>query len=177
MPCVTVKSKPSDGEHPVTDACRLVVTEGNSREVLTIDLDHRDVRGRITADDLRVELAPVGENHRHLVRVRNDVIVGEDQAILGDDEPRSRRVDYLIFRRLATLATLMTEGYCPIGEAELSKIREVRHLHPLGRWPRAFDVDRDDCRRHLRRDRGEGVLRLHERGNGRRAERAGMIAG
>src|SRR5205823_7905796 len=71
----------ADREDPITDARRLVIAEGDRREIPAVDLDDGNVSRGITADDLGVELTAIGENHRHLVRIGDDVIVGEDQAV------------------------------------------------------------------------------------------------
>src|SRR5690349_22268988 len=94
-----------DGQHPVTDACRLVVAEGNGRKVFAIDLYDGDVGRRIASNDLRVELAPVGENDSDLVGVGDDVVVGENNAVGRDDEARARSSDGLILTLPATTAT------------------------------------------------------------------------
>ena len=40
------------------------------RQVLRVDLDHRDVGALVDADDLRREFAAVGQAHGHFIRIR-----------------------------------------------------------------------------------------------------------
>src|SRR5438876_949056 len=64
----------ADRENPITDPRHLVVAERHRRKVSAVNLDDGDVGGRISTDNFRVELASIGEDHRHLVRVGDDVI-------------------------------------------------------------------------------------------------------
>ena len=71
-------------------------------EPLGVDLEQRDVRERVEADDLGADLVAVGELDEDLVRlvqrparrarrlgVGHDVRVGEDLALVGDHESRA----------------------------------------------------------------------------------------
>ena len=56
----------------------------NGGQIVRLDLDHRDVDIGIAADPrFAGSIAAVGERHRDLVGVLDDVIVGEDKALIG----------------------------------------------------------------------------------------------
>src|SRR5690606_19374265 len=58
-------------------------------KTLRVDLQHRHVRVRVPAHDLRDELPPILEHHTHTLRVRDDVVVRQDVAVLTEDETRA----------------------------------------------------------------------------------------
>ena len=95
MPEVTVKVRfspsglPTASTHSPTRE-RVAVAQRGGSEVVRVDLEHGQVGARIGADDLGLELTPVEQADRHLVGAVHDVIVGEDVAVLGDDEARAR---------------------------------------------------------------------------------------
>ena len=104
------------------------------------------------ADQLRRKDAVVEQPHGHPVRIRNDVVVREDVAVLAHDEPGAARLTRLIGLRIEaeeifdtarqTLAALPRRGAIP---------REVLRLNRDDRW-------RDVIGNCLER-----VLRLDER--------------
>ena len=59
------------------------------REILRIDLDDGDVRGRVGADDGGVELLVVVRRHRDLGGAGDDVVVGDDVTVRTDDDARA----------------------------------------------------------------------------------------
>ena len=67
-------------------------TSGSGRRRLLDELDQRAVGELIAADQLRVvELVVVAvERHLNLRRVLDDVVVGQDEAVLADDEAGAR---------------------------------------------------------------------------------------
>ena len=84
MPAVALFSKPNGEPIASTHSPGLDlrgIAERHGRQVLRVDLDHRDIGALVGADDLGLELAPVGEPHGHLVGVRHDVRVGEDVTV------------------------------------------------------------------------------------------------
>ena len=116
MPCVTVKSRPSGLPIARTQSPTRAVSSlpsGNGRKVVAVDLDDGNVGRRIATYDLRVELAPVGEDHGHLVRVGDDVVVRENQSIGRDDEARARGVNDLIFLALTAMTAATERRACP----------------------------------------------------------------
>jgi hypothetical protein len=85
MPAVTVFSKPKDLElRRVAEAHRRQLTGG-------LDLEERDVRALVGADQLRLEFALVGELDGDLVGGLDHVRVGEHVAVGADDEARAER--------------------------------------------------------------------------------------
>ena len=86
-------AKPSlSGKQPVVGTYRLLrqdVAERHGGKVVPLDLEHRHVGLGIGADHLGlVGLAVVGR-HLDLVGAVDDVIVGHDIAVGGDDEARA----------------------------------------------------------------------------------------
>ena len=88
MPEVTVKVRfspsglPTASTHSPT-ARAVAVTQRGRGQVVRVDLEHGQVGAGIGADHLGLELPPVEQPHRHLVRAVHDVIVGEDVAVLA----------------------------------------------------------------------------------------------
>ena len=56
----------------------------------SLDLEQRDVGGRVGAHDAGGQLAPVVEAHAQIDDAAHDVLVGDDVAVLVDDEARCR---------------------------------------------------------------------------------------
>src|SRR6185437_1780782 len=92
----------ADREHPLTDTGRITVAKRRGREAGRVDLEDGDVRGRVAADDARLELSVVEKANRDLVGAVNHVVVGQDITVGRHDEagPRSVR---LTLRRLGRL--------------------------------------------------------------------------
>ena len=96
MPAVTVLLRPN--------GLPIATTQSPTREVvgvaelapsaarLRIDLQHREVGLRVASHDLGVELAAVVQRDGDLLGVLHHVVVGEDDAVLADDEARPRAV-------------------------------------------------------------------------------------
>jgi hypothetical protein len=58
--------------------------------VVRLELDDREVRVRVGAEDLSAVFSLVGHADQDLVGALDDVEVGEDQASLVDDDPRAQ---------------------------------------------------------------------------------------
>jgi hypothetical protein len=56
------------------------------REVLGVDAHHGEVVQRVAADDLGVDDVTAGEPHAEGLGVLDDVVVGEDVAVLAVDD-------------------------------------------------------------------------------------------
>jgi len=54
-----------------------------------VDLEQRDVRGRVTADEGRLQGVVVREPHLDRRRSVDDVVVGDDVTLFVEDEPRA----------------------------------------------------------------------------------------
>src|SRR5690606_32361507 len=107
-------------------------------EVFLLHLNHRHVRVAIAADDLALVGLAVGELELDLVGALDDVVIGEDVALLEIDEEA---------RAQATLAALGSAllGHLPAwAEEELEGVDRA-----VGRAAKAF-VNRDEDDRLVR---------------------------
>ena len=173
----------ADGEHPLSGLQARRVAELHDRQVRGVDLDHRDVGALVGADDLGRELAPVGEAHGHLVRVRHHVRVGEDVAVGADDEAGARaahrlaRPRLLVRRRDAEALEEVIEGIVrrePL-DTTLGGLRLLHHLDVDHRRPVAVDEAREirqsahhPVHHRWRRRGGLAEVRRRRRGRGAR---------
>ncbi|MFN8623477.1 MAG: hypothetical protein U0869_22290 [Chloroflexota bacterium] len=78
------------GDRGLADAQRVRLAERGGRQILAVDLDEREVRQRVDADGLAVELGAVGQDDDHLRGVARHVAVGQDEAVRVDDHARAR---------------------------------------------------------------------------------------
>ena len=76
-----------DRQDPFTDLEIGGASEAHHREVLGVDLEHREVAALVTADDLGDEYAPIAQTHVDLVGILDHVKVRNDIAVVGDDDP------------------------------------------------------------------------------------------
>ncbi len=84
----------ADRDDVVADAQLARIAERHLDQRFVLHLQHREVGAFVRADDLRAQAAVVRERDRDLVRVLDDVVVGEDEALLRvDDHARARRLD------------------------------------------------------------------------------------
>jgi hypothetical protein len=87
----------ADRHHPITRLHLAGVPELGGRQLarrLFEQLQERAVGQRITSDDLRLVVVVflIEELNLDLRGAFDDVVVGENEAILADDEPRTRRL-------------------------------------------------------------------------------------
>ncbi len=80
----------ADRQHPLADFQLVGVTQLDGGKVLAIDLQHRNVGTWIGADQLGFHLAAIRKTHENFVGAINDVVVGQDETISGDDEARAQ---------------------------------------------------------------------------------------
>ena len=95
MPMVTVWPTPKGLPMASTTSPTshlVAVGHRDDGQVFGVDLDHGDVGLRVAANDLGGELAAVLQRDFHLVGVIHHVVVGEDVAVLGDDDARAEAV-------------------------------------------------------------------------------------
>src|SRR5690606_27630304 len=86
----------ADRHDPVADANLRRITEFHLLQLAQgwIDLEDRKVRLWVCAHKLGLQLAAIGEVDFDLVRVGDDVVVGDDDAFLGiDDEAGTERLN------------------------------------------------------------------------------------
>jgi hypothetical protein len=77
------------GQDPITDLKLVGVAQAQEREIVLLDLDHRQVAGRIGTDDFGRVLAAVLQLDPHRVRLGDHMVVGQDVSVRRDDEPRT----------------------------------------------------------------------------------------
>ncbi len=89
----------ADGDHPIADPRFGAVAELDERQrLLRLDLQHRYIGRRVTADQLGRIFLAIGKGHRDgidrsaLGTRGHDMIVGDDIAVSRDDEPRAERL-------------------------------------------------------------------------------------
>ncbi len=89
MPWVAVRSNPN-GAPMANTHCptfrRVGVADLHGGQPLSLDLEQRDVGLPVAAHQLGRELALVVELDRDALGARDDVVVGDDVAVRGDDE-------------------------------------------------------------------------------------------
>ena len=90
----------ADRQHDVADLQVVDVAEVDHRQLVEVDLEHRDVRFRIGADRLGARRAAVAERHLDVVGAFDDVVVGEQVAGRRDDHARAE-ADLALLGRLA----------------------------------------------------------------------------
>ena len=84
----------SDRNDDLADTQTLRIRQAHVRKVRRIDSNHSEIRIGIIAGQLRRILAPVRQAHRNLIRVVNDVAVGQNEAVRGDDETGATAPDF-----------------------------------------------------------------------------------
>ncbi len=177
MPAVTVPPSPNGLPIATTQSPTRTRVESAKRTKGSgrgrIDLEHGDVRGDVAPDHLGLIFGAVGErdgdllDHRVGPRRRDDMVVGDDIAVGGDDEARAERTAALRDRAFALAALL---GRLAAEAAE--EFLEARRQLP------ALDLDalpgRNVDHRGLQPlgEVGEAHRRVARR---RRADRAGLV--
>ncbi len=73
----------ADRHHEVADLGLGRVAEGDLRQPVGLHFEHRDVGGRVAADDFGLEVAAVLQRHGDLAGVLDHVRVGDDVAVAG----------------------------------------------------------------------------------------------
>ena len=91
-PTVTDPSKPRGcrWRRPTRRRARLRVADGGDHQVVVhergVEAQDGHIGGAVAADDLDVDGPAVAEDHVHLHRVLDDVVVGEDVAARVEDD-------------------------------------------------------------------------------------------
>jgi hypothetical protein len=82
----------AEHSHPVADVERSGRCEAQRRQLgaRPVDVKHGDVRGWIGADDLGLDVRAVRELDAHRLGTVDDMLVGDDVAVLVDDEAAAR---------------------------------------------------------------------------------------
>ncbi|MNQ35738.1 hypothetical protein D3C85_492380 [compost metagenome] len=162
----------ADGQHPFAHLQLVDVARLHHRQVLRFDLDDGYVRLRIRAQHLGLVFAPVGHLHGHFLGVLDHVRVGQDDAVLADDEAGA----FAPHRHFAIRCAAA-------GSGDLSKeLRQGIIALRGGHLARAAHADVDDGRAEVARDLreigGAGCADcLGSGGDGRRVGRHRNTAG
>ena len=143
-------------EHPVADARRVGIAEGNARQGLAgIDFQQGDIRLLVGADQLgRIVLAVV-EGHDDIARLFDHMVVGHHIARGIDDEARTER--RYVLASLAMAAEVMEELLEGRTLGKIGHLRIGRCFLVMGRR------DIDHRRRHFGGQVGEGLRRQARR--------------
>jgi hypothetical protein len=122
-------------QHEIADLERVGIAEWQSRQRLAagIHLEHRKVGALVGEQHLGLVLALVGQHHPDVGAALDDVIVGDDEAAVIDDDAGTERVLHPLARgpEHAVLAE------------EMAKQRVVAERHEAALAHRALGVDVD----------------------------------
>src|SRR5688500_12031643 len=108
----------ADGDGHLADAQAVRIAEGGGGELLgvvALDAEDGEVGGGIGADDFDLEAAAVGRDGFELAGVLDDVVVGEDVAVRGQEEAGAGAAD---FEGTAAGAHLAEDGDVDDGGAD-----------------------------------------------------------
>ena len=109
MPAVTVPPSPNGlptaSTHCPTFGCRCAKV--TYLKPVAVDLQKRDVGALVLADQLGVELAPVVHQHGVLGAVGDDVRVGDEIAVLADEEAGALAQPVARMKRLAAVTAVV----------------------------------------------------------------------
>ena len=173
MPAATLPPSPNGLPIVRTQSPTLALPEspqcdGRQRR-FRLDLEQRQVGDRVASDHLRRQDGFVRERHRDLLRVGDDMVIGDDQPRRIDDEPGTQRGNARVVRaRRALFAEEFAEHL-----VERAARRILRGLlrgrgRPGCRLRRHVDDAADQPRRQLREKIGERRLGRPRRGRERR---------
>jgi hypothetical protein len=76
----------ADGQHHVAHFALAAVGKGDGRQVLGVNLDDGHVGFGVLAHDFGLEFPAVIERHFDFIGAIDDVIIGQDVAVLGHDD-------------------------------------------------------------------------------------------
>ena len=110
----------ADREHPLPDL-RGLGGEGHILEAVAFDLQQRDVGALVLADQLGVELAAVIHHDRVARAVCDDMRVGDEIAVIADEEARALAHALARMKRLASAVAVAAVIARPIGHAEAAE--------------------------------------------------------
>jgi len=136
------------------------ISEFRNRQVLGVDLEDGDIRIRIRADHLGVELAFVAQLDLQLLGALDHVIVGQDVAVVAHDHARTQ-----------ALLTILAPGSGKAEEPVEKLVAEGRHRPGAGpsRLQDAHGGDMNHRRADLLRNARESLTQVLGSGDGRSA--------
>jgi hypothetical protein len=80
----------TDGDHEIADAHAFRIADGHFRQAIGLDFDQRDVCAGIRTDDLGIKGAPVNQRNLDFISLANDMMIGQDIAVLCVDDDTLR---------------------------------------------------------------------------------------
>ena len=95
------------GEHPFADLQLVAVAHGDDRQFPGIDLDQSEVGSGIRAYDGSVERAVIVKSHFETFGTVDDMIVGDDIAVVADNDARSQS-ELTLGRLIVAVAPALT---------------------------------------------------------------------
>ncbi len=174
MPCVTVWPTPNGSpiaKHDVADLQLVGVGKIERREALlgALDAQHREIAALVLQHDVGCKLALVGERDLHFAGIRDDVIIGDDEAgRINDDAGAERALDLLARHAAAEELAEKRVGHKRVAVLDDPRRVDVHHgrrdpLHDrregelklgIGRWNAALLGARG---RRKRQEEGQGA--------------------
>ena len=92
----------TDRKHPLTNFQRIGLANLHDRQIVSLDLQQRDVTAPVGADNFRLELTPVRKTHDHFVSILDHVVIGQNITVFGDNKTGTQRFGLLWTRRTTT---------------------------------------------------------------------------
>ncbi len=134
----------ADRDHEIADLQRIRIAELHiGKGAVTAQPQDSEIGALIAQDDIRVELALIGESDLHIGHSLDDVIIGDDETGWIDKNAGAERARDLLAGTAAILAEEMPED-------RIVEERIARQLFG------ARGIDIDDRRLHFFDDRREG---------------------
>ena len=100
----------TDRQHPFAQTQRIGRSESQRRQPLGLDLQQREVRRRILADEFGVERTPVVELHLEFRSPVHDVVVRHDIAVLRNNHARTAGPLLAVLRTSVAAAVILRDS-------------------------------------------------------------------
>ena len=141
----------ADRQHEIADLELIAVADLQHRQALAmgVELEHGEIGALVGEQEVRLEFASIGEHHGDLLRIADDVVVGDDEAGGIEDDAGAQRLLDALARHAER--RLIAE------EATEERIVEERG-RPTAAPDDAAREDIDHRRRHLLHHRREGQM-------------------
>ncbi len=95
---VVESERRTDRQHPFTHTQAIRIADRHERQMIGLDLDQRHVGTAIGADQLAAQFALVGQRDVDFIGLVDDMMIGEDVAVGGNDETRTDAARHLLAR-------------------------------------------------------------------------------
>ena len=169
----------ADSHDPLADLELVGVTDLQRRQIVRVDLQHRDVALLVDADHLGVERTIVVQLDGHMVGTVHHMGIGQDVAVGIDDKSRAFTGDLLLAAILWAVKIEFAVGGAKLAEELQQRIVRVhprRHAIKTG-MDHLADVDTDHRGRRLLYEAGEVRQTGHGLGRRRRYDFRLCVAG